>query len=1817
MSIDDIRDIIGITNKPTLVESDTKVNDMEEKCTNIDIQETSENEVKSTSNITTQETNEKEDQSTTDIAIQETNEKEDQSTTDITIQETSAKEDQSTTNIPIQEISAKENKDTSNIATQETSENEDMDDHNIMTPEIEDRKENYSVVPISESNEKEKERVNITIPHANEKEEESVTSAVEEIKLPENSALIKTNDILKEESTPMHLDTEKSVSDEIIKANVEDPKSNDINSENLSLPASIEDSKSDDTKCDENLSLINIEEPKLHCATTEKIEPLSFAEEPKSSEVTSDENLSLYSITSDVVQVNDKTVSGKLSKKRKSSSSTNDIKSFRIEDIPLPSTQETDTQVKDNHLTNSTESIQKPETTLTDLVSKTENMSEFTNKLAVTEENKSDIIDDEQLIKTTKIDNTIAAAECLINFSESISSENLVEQPKSPIKSDSSNSIKRSPTSPKKVKPQFGLGSIDASEPLKVEQKKVKKKDEMKIAPNNLDNANKPEPEDQKMEVTDIQSYITNKTQTQDHILKPPVQSRLHNILTESPCTSALLHSKDIIKNSTPNTKHPKVSDININPKKQFIKMRNEKKELVNKDTFKSAIDQIEEIETFIIEKPKPSTVDNDMISHQPQVQVPSKSSEPKIVKKPARKPAIISKKQIAIKNVLQDDSMFDINSMPIVLSDQIIPNNSLDQMQLVLSESDETGMIIDNNLFILDNTQEVAKKVEQKPISPKGIQTMQVLKKIENPNTILIQKAVSSSSSLIKNQRVYQSPTKTKILKQNPTVITQPGKPGKFIVIPSSSAQTGSKYTVGKRSQQKSLIVKTTVSSNTNQVSGKEVSQSPKPIIQKIINQKVNVDSAGNTVLFITNSNGEQSKVVLTPDSKTKSSVTPQTIVTSKGAIINPKQSPAIISKPSQLLLTSKGQIISRPNVQSTKISSVGIKQKVAQAVVTSKSSLVTSKLILAPGQIIQPNQIILNKGKVLTTLSTNELKKGKSLTGPSKIIINKKVSKQPSMLIKDQSVVKQVPKPISPEKPKPQGQKKGFVKLSPQQLAEMEKLGFVTETSHGKIITQEGIKHMQTMTQDIKIQSFPPQKKVKPPVTIKKVNPLAIENPKIIQQKPIIKQVSVPPLTSLSDSKSIFTQETLYQKEVETPVQHDIVQSENKDCQDVSESAEQAPATAVPESNISTSIVQEPTLSSLSEAQLLAVPGETFNGPLGSFFLCSVGENGNLTPVDSQPLYLDANNQLVPAGSAIQDNVLSGTEEETTLPATAEPSSVTPAQIDMSLEGLENQQIIINADGQQFILDQQSLLALSEQQILTTDGQQLILQGNAQQILAALAGGQDVNMLEDNTLSVSENVTYQHEFSNKDILATALANTNVFQNDATNSDLDMYQNLQNDLKHSRVSETSSGLQPIMSPLELPSKKPEDNEKIEGMNFTQNIDDSLAVIGVNSTNIPTSLDLPITITNPEIAPKSTNPLNLACEMLYQTASYSPVTSKELSSGDIFQASEVPGSHQPENLSMPDLMNDCKEEEVNKSNCSEPSFSSESLPLLNESVEAEIHTEINLNITNNRKMSTENQISEEIEPKISQTDTDTEYNKLQEEMDVQSTVEEKMDVQPTVEEEIIDQSVKSAQFENKCDNDNNSHDPVEMDIEKNDDICTESVINNKNGKVDLSNSFDDKLPAIENTPTELSESVACLQVDDKEISASESINTQKNIIKSPSREIEEKLVDTNNSSEINIITEGLTFESEQTDLLTPSTIAETITSPRSLGDVPQDFCESSNSCDIPIQPNLIYSSNHEINDNDANIMNDAKKENELTKDSNDKIAEENDVFDTR
>lgn len=195
--------------------------------------------------------------------------------------------------------------------------------------------------------------------------------------------------------------------------------------------------------------------------------------------------------------------------------------------------------------------------------------------------------------------------------------------------------------------------------------------------------------------------------------------------------------------------------------------------------------------------------------------------------------------------------------------------------------------------------------------------------------------------------------------------------------------------------------------------------------------------------------------------------------------------------------------------------------------------------------------------------------------------------------------------------------------------------------------------------------------------------------------------------------------------------------------------------------------------------------------------------------------------------------------------------------------------------SDGQQLLVDQQGLMALTNgeefPQFVTPDGQQIILQSGQNDILSAIAFAEDVGLIAGQQILIPEDdlAVIQGQGGNHDILAAALAGTEGFNQEqfmSTNGVGDivvdpmvyhaMTQPAVLPLTNAVTNETNAILTqpPIMSTLEQPTK----TDRLSP-NHSMDLDESLAVIGVTShnTNVPTSLELPITITNPAIAPKS------------------------------------------------------------------------------------------------------------------------------------------------------------------------------------------------------------------------------------------------------------------------------------------------------------------------------------------------------------------------
>lgn len=245
---------------------------------------------------------------------------------------------------------------------------------------------------------------------------------------------------------------------------------------------------------------------------------------------------------------------------------------------------------------------------------------------------------------------------------------------------------------------------------------------------------------------------------------------------------------------------------------------------------------------------------------------------------------------------------------------------------------------------------------------------------------------------------------------------------------------------------------------------------------------------------------------------------------------------------------------------------------------------------------------------------------------------------------------------------------------------------------------------------------------------------------------------------------------------------------------------------------------------------AGLIALQAETFGGPPNCFYLCRPVEGG-YEPVDNQILVLNAQNALVPydggeiATEAVQENL-------------SAYSQLSP-----------NSNIIINTpNGQKIELNHYTIMALQEQAdengiaSVELSGEQLELNING--ILEAIQAQQDTSETAE-TLGMSAVLVGD---------ATALVDGATLIVDPSEIPVEIHHTPS---VATQVSETLS--KPIMSTTVAPEiaiNNPSKPAIVESVSKNLNIEDSLASIGVKAqrANVPKSLELPITVTNPTIA---------------------------------------------------------------------------------------------------------------------------------------------------------------------------------------------------------------------------------------------------------------------------------------------------------------------------------------------------------------------------
>ncbi|XP_026741122.1 uncharacterized protein LOC113503390 [Trichoplusia ni] len=678
------------------------------------------------------------------------------------------------------------------------------------------------------------------------------------------------------------------------------------------------------------------------------------------------------------------------------------------------------------------------------------------------------------------------------------------------------------------------------------------------------------------------------------------------------------------------------------------------------------------------------------------------------------------------------DDVMFDINSMPIVLSEDLITPESIEKMPIVMSDGN-----------IITHTPNPPKLVKTKSVENEKVAISATPNKSEM-KTLLMNPVVSevskvstpnilSKSSKLRGAKpmliIDKATGKQKIImakgdspqvkevKQTliQTVPQNTAKSEKFIILPTPSSPRPGRT-------QKIVIDPQTGKAHVLVAKGSEpqISSTDKPVSAKLIPSSTDATTPGNTVMIITNAQGAQSRIVLTPEH--------EKMLFPKKQQPNVSQLKTIAHRISTNSNIAQKTVVS--TIASTKSHNAGPAKTQTRIVPKQKSAIITSK-----GQLIVGGRVATTAQNIAPMPEIRPVPKRIMASEPKKLVQTiQKNSSEPLIFLQ---------------------QKSGAVmQLTAAQFEHLQRTGQIvqkTTAQENKMIVQKTITispsesgmtpvHRPRVRKTVS-ESPTPLKKIKQEIAIAPAPPPLSPMPALAPLSS-----NIPPTLVPSASNTVSVASTTSYPEFDN-------------------FEELLPSTAIvkqqPEPAVMPVVQQPepagaPATASLSDGQLLAVPGEHFGGPMGSFYLC-IEENGTLTPIDNRPLVLE-NNQLVP----------------------------------MTLEPLP--------------------------------------------VLAAT------------------------QPERRDILEAALANSDVFHADTVRDEAPDFRDLNANVSvHCRVSETSTTLNqpPIMTPVEVPTKV--DSEP----NVPSNLEDGLAVIGVTPPTVPTSLELPITVTDPRIAPaKTTDPLS-------------------------------------------------------------------------------------------------------------------------------------------------------------------------------------------------------------------------------------------------------------------------------------------------------------------------------------------------------------------
>lgn len=766
-------------------------------------------------------------------------------------------------------------------------------------------------------------------------------------------------------------------------------------------------------------------------------------------------------------------------------------------------------------------------------------------------------------------------------------------------------------------------------------------------------------------------------------------------------------------------------------------------------------------VQTYTIQTAPEPSKDKNTIIIQPKLKKITKQPS-KIQKIRPQNSIVSSGNETKAPNNTQSsvEPMFDISSMPVVLSEDLISPESIEKMPVVMSDGNiiahtpQPPKLVKTKHTPVEREKVVINTTSSKPevktllMNPvtevsKANNTPNILSKsskLRGGKPMLVIDKTTGKQKII----MTKSDTSIKEIKQTPSLIQslpQGSKAEKLLLLPTASsprAGRAQKIVIDPQTGKAHVLVAKGSGGtplNTNE---------SKPVSAKLISSS-DTNAPGNTVMIITNAQGAQSRILLTPEhekilfpNKQQPSMSQLKQITHRIAT-NTGLAPKTV-------VTSITQVKTQPTAPIKMQAATNIKSQTPTTVKT--PTLLPAK---TPTRIVpkQKSAIITSKGQLIVggrvaTTAQNIAPMPEIRPMPKRII----ATSEPKKIV--QTIQKTAPDAIIYLQ-----QKSGTVmQLTAAQFEHLQRTGHIVQKSSTSM--QENkmtVQKTMTISPSEKMLLTNPKARIRKTIT---ESSIPAKRPKQEAPTPLVPAplagigAPVPALAPFASS-TVATVTTV-------PSASNTVSISTSDSYPEFDNFEELlPSTAIarqPEPAVAPPPDIAPAPSdSLTDGQLLAVAGEHFGGLPGSFYLC-VQDNGTLTPIDNRPLVLE-NHQLVPMA--------------------VEPTPVVAQQPER-----------------------------------------------------------------------------------RDILEAALANSDVFHAEPTRSEAPDFRDLNANVSvHCRVSETSTTLnQPIMTPVEVPTKA--DVEPT----VPQNLEAGLAVIGVTPHTVPTSLELPITVTDPRIAPKTTDPLS-------------------------------------------------------------------------------------------------------------------------------------------------------------------------------------------------------------------------------------------------------------------------------------------------------------------------------------------------------------------